>query len=38
MKTTFSIFKDDSGATAIEYGVVVALALVTAFIWHTQFG
>ena len=38
MKTTFSIFKDDSGATAIEYGLIAALVSVAAIAALTTMG
>ena len=38
MKTVLLILKDESGATPIEYGVVVGLGLLAGFLWNTQYG
>jgi len=38
MKTLTSFFKDESGATAIEYGLIAALIAVAAIAVMTQVG
>jgi pilus assembly protein Flp/PilA len=38
IKTAFRFFKDESGATAIEYGLIVALISVAAIAAFTAVG
>ncbi len=38
MKTLFKLFKDESGATAIEYGLIAALISVVAILAITAVG
>ena len=38
MRRLFAIFKDDRGATAVEYGLILALIFLAMIVGVTSFG